>query len=520
MDELKVLLVEDSPDDAELVALELRRGGYRVRERRVETAADMAAALAVGGWNLVLSDYRLPGFSGLDALAVLKASELDIPFILVSGAVGEEEAVAALKAGAHDYVLKDHLARLCPAVARELRDAGVRAEQARAKEALRRSEERYRGLFEHSPIPLSVQDYSGVKALLDRYRADGVQDLAAFFQDRPGELRRCAEAVAVREQNGARRRFLDGAGGPPCRQYTDGSWPVFRAQLAALAAGGTTFQGEMPIRLPGGDERVIALHLSVSPGYEPTLGRVLVSSLDVTGRIRMENALRDLDRLSAKGQMAAYVAHEINNPLAGIKNAFALLVPAIPADHPHRRYADLIMREIDRIAGIIRTLYHVYRPPTAEQGPVALQEVFQDIQSLLAPKCRAARAEIRLDLPEPGLQARCNGGLLRQVLFNLAQNAVEASPRGGAVVLGARRSGAGIGVTVRDQGGGIPPEWAERVFEPGFTSKGGSAMSGLGLGLATCKSIVRSMGGTLDFSGNDPEPGCTFRVVLPPEPPR
>jgi signal transduction histidine kinase len=256
------------------------------------------------------------------------------------------------------------------------------------------------------------------------------------------------------------------------------------------------------------------LHLSVSPGYESTLGRVLVSFLDATERVQMEAKLRDMERLSAKGQMAAYIAHEINNPLAGIKNAFALLEPAIPLDHPHRHYADLIKREIDRIAGIIRTMYHVYRPPSAEQDEVALQEVFQDIQSLLVPMLRTAGVRINLDLPDAGLRVRFNGGLLRQVIFNLAQNAVEASNRGGSVVLGGRRNGQGTVITVRDEGSGIPAEWSERVFQQGFSSKRDSGMSGLGLGLATCKSIVESMGGTLDFASPDGA-GCTFRVHLP-----
>jgi len=506
---LRLLLVEDSADDAELVLMELERGGFSPRHLRVATAPAMAEALAARTWDLVLSDYRMPGFGGMDALRALQGSGIDLPFILVSGAIGEEVAVAAMKAGAHDYVSKHNLARLCPVVTRELKDAAARAEQRQAKEDLRRSEERYRALFEDSPIPMAVDDFSQVLRLLEAARSEA----------HPEALRACASAVVVRESNLARSRFYFGdaprePAGPFGSVFLDESWPVFQDLLAGLAGGALSWQGEMPIRGADGTPKVIDLHLSVSPGYEHSFERMLVSFTDATGRLQMEAALRDLDRISAKGQMAAYVAHEINNPLAGIKNAFALLEPAIPQDHPHRRYADLIKREIDRIAGIIRTMYHVYRPPSSEQGDVGLGEVFEDIQSLLAPKCRNAAVTITLALPEGNLAVRCNGGMLRQVIFNLVQNAVEASPRAGTVVLEAARSGPVIGITVKDQGAGIPPEWAEQVFKQGFSTKGGSGMSGLGLGLSTCKSIVETMGGTLGFQSPEGQ-GCTFRVELP-----
>lgn len=133
---LKVLLVEDSSDDAELVTRQLRRGGYELTYERAETREAFKAALESGPWDVIISDYSLPTYDGLTALADLRASGKDIPFILVSGTIGEALAVDVMKAGAHDYVLKDHLTRLPAAVEREVREAGARAEQRRMREQL------------------------------------------------------------------------------------------------------------------------------------------------------------------------------------------------------------------------------------------------------------------------------------------------------------------------------------------------------------------------------------------------
>ncbi len=137
---LRVLLVEDSELDAGLLLRELERAGFAPDWQRVANAADLQAALAGEPWEVVLSDYSMPGFTGFDALEIVKASGQDLPFILISGTVGEETAVSAMKAGAHDYLLKDQLARLGGAVKRELRDAEVRRARHRAEAATRAAE--------------------------------------------------------------------------------------------------------------------------------------------------------------------------------------------------------------------------------------------------------------------------------------------------------------------------------------------------------------------------------------------
>ncbi|MCX8109808.1 MAG: PAS domain S-box protein, partial [Syntrophorhabdaceae bacterium] len=147
---LRVLIIEDSDDDAVLIAHYIERGGYSLTYKRVETRAAMIDALDNQRWDLIVSDYKLPGFNGMTALKIYKERGLDIPFIIVSGTIGEDIAVEAMISGAHDYVMKNNLARLLPAIQRELREAEVRRERSQTQKALKESEERYRNIIDNA----------------------------------------------------------------------------------------------------------------------------------------------------------------------------------------------------------------------------------------------------------------------------------------------------------------------------------------------------------------------------------
>lgn len=176
---LKLLLVEDSRDDADLLLRELRRGGYSVTSERVQTPEAMKSALETQTWDLIICDYSMPDFSGLDALRIARSHTLNIPFIFLSGTIGEDTAVAALKQGAQDYVMKDNLKRLLPAVQRELEESARRRERGqlqaeiqrrsleleRANQDLKDSEEKYRLLFEGNPMPMWVFDRQSLNFL-------------------------------------------------------------------------------------------------------------------------------------------------------------------------------------------------------------------------------------------------------------------------------------------------------------------------------------------------------------------
>jgi len=162
---LRILVVEDSEDDALLELHLIKKGGYAVESERVETAEEMKVLLKEKTWDIILSDYVMPHFNGLEALRILKETGIDIPFIIISGTIGEEVAVEAMKTGAHDYLMKNNLNRLIPAIERELREANNRAEhklleqkQKLAEEALAKSEERFRLIAENTADTISVSD--------------------------------------------------------------------------------------------------------------------------------------------------------------------------------------------------------------------------------------------------------------------------------------------------------------------------------------------------------------------------
>ena len=158
---LRVLIVEDSEEDTLLIVRELKRGGFNPIHERVETAEGMKAALSTKTWDLILADYSMPHFSGLEALKLSKENGLDLPFIIVSGSIGEDVAVEAMKLGAHDYLMKNNLSRLIPAIEQELREAEVRRKLKHSEKALQEAEKRYRQVVENATEIIYAVDEKG-----------------------------------------------------------------------------------------------------------------------------------------------------------------------------------------------------------------------------------------------------------------------------------------------------------------------------------------------------------------------
>ena len=162
---LRLLVIEDSEDDAILLLRTLKKFGYEFSHERVETPEGMRTALDGSPWDIIISDYVIPGFGGLEALKIVQERHLDIPFIVVSGQIGEDAAVSTMKAGAHDYVMKDNLTRLGPAIGRELQEADVRRAKRQAQEALSESEQRFRQLAENIDAAFIMSDWTPEEGL-------------------------------------------------------------------------------------------------------------------------------------------------------------------------------------------------------------------------------------------------------------------------------------------------------------------------------------------------------------------
>ena len=292
---------------------------------------------------------------------------------------------------------------------------------------------------------------------------------------------------------------------------------VARVRAAIGEAGaGATVRLETDAHVHAG--RLGRLDCSVTPLPRTATGETLLlcELRDVTHRRRSEEALREIGALTTIGRLAARVSHEINNPLAGIQNAFLLLADAVPAGHPHHRFLTCIEREIQRIASVTRSLYETYRhdAPAGAAGSMAL--AVHDAVSFLDQRHGHRHVRIRTDLRRAPALVPVPDALLRQTLYNLMQNAVEASPVGGEVTVVVEAVGQDCVITVHDDGACVPAPLRERIFEPMSGARTAALRTGsMGIGLSLVRQSVRALGGTVTLLADADDHGATFEVRLP-----
>jgi PAS domain S-box-containing protein len=297
---LRVLIIEDYESDAELILRQLEKAGYEAQAERVETLDALQTALKEHEWDLVISDYRLPTFDAPAVIDLLRKSELDVPFIVVSGTIGEETAAALMRSGAHDYLVKDNLARLGAVVDRELLEARRRAGYRRAEQLVHESELRYRMLFENSPISLCEMDFSRVKMRLDQLVSNGVVDFLAYFRENPGAAQEVAGLARVLDVNQTALTLYHADNKQELLAYLTGvvqDDPLgsARNELLMIASGRHTFNYETVQRTVDGDLIDVSLHWAVVSGHEHDLERVIISVQDISPRKNVERRLQQAE---------------------------------------------------------------------------------------------------------------------------------------------------------------------------------------------------------------------------------
>ncbi len=501
MSEMRLLIVDDSEDDAMLVVRELQRGGFEVFWKLVETREALLSTLQLEEWDCIVSDYSIPGFGGFEALSIVKTSNLDIPFIMISGTVGESIAVEVMRRGAQDFVLKNNLVRLVEAIKRELADVEQRRQRKQAERSLLESEERYRTLVETSPDSIILTDldlnilFCNQKAL----NSYGIQSIDLVLGKNMLSMIHPDDLPHAKEMY---QRLIE-------------SGTIHNIELTEIDIFGTS--------------RLIDISASMLHNTEGKPFSIIHIVRDITERKRLEQQLIQVQKFESIGTLASGISHDFNNILNTISGFAEQLKVSCTNEEKVLKYAGIIESSAQRGIELTKQLTAFVRQTKKEKGPVHIDEGINEILALIHetfPVNIKVRTNIENNLPA----VYGNKTELYQVFLNLVINSRDAMPAGGTIMFTARqtclpdsvtpiggvdslwRDRQGIEVCVSDTGTGIPESIRMKIFDPFFTTK--EAGKGTGLGLSIVYTILRDHHGALMLD-SDIGKGTTFRIYLP-----
>ena len=544
---LRVLIVEDNPDDAALVLRELRRGGREVAHARVETAAAMTAALDAQSWDIVIADYSLPQFSGVAALKLLQERALDLPFILVSGTVGEEIAVAAMKAGAHDYLMKDKLARLGPAVEREMRDAEVRREACRTERQLHRREAQlaeaqrlaHVGSW-HRDARTNVLDWSdemfqicgrdprqpppSFEEFLATVHPEDRQRLADILRD--PNLDQLANDYRIVRPDGtirfvhSRGRIVRDASGAPL-EVAGMMQDITERKAAEEDLRRARDELEQRVR-----ERTRELSEANASLKQQITERLQAEALLREREDELKRAKEAAEGASrSKSEFLANMSHEIRTPMAAILGYSDLMLDPDQSAGDRLNCVQTIRRNAEHLLVIINDILDLSK---IEAGKLQVEridcspvQIVSDVASLL--RGRAVEKGLALDVsfqtPIPAA-VRTDPTRVRQILINLVGNAIKFTENGNVrleveMVDNGDEFNPRLRFRITDTGIGMSQQQIERIFRPfeqGDTSTT-RRFGGTGLGLTICKRLAAMLGGEISVQ-SVPGRGSVFCVTV------
>ena len=497
--DLQIVLLEDSEHDRGLIYEALHKAGFRCQFTHATTKEDFATALAHGGFDLILSDYAMPGYNGTAALALAQEQHPDVPFIFVSGTMGEQRAIDSLKSGATDYVLKDRMERLAPAVSRALKEAAERRSRRQAEEALRESEQRFREMAEN------------IREVFWSTTPDGRQKLYIS----PAYEQTWGRSQAEVLTNPA--------------SWREAIWPEDRprvTQALEQLAQGVPYHIEYRIQRADGHRWIEDRGYPVRNAHG-RIERMVGVAVDITDRKQLAGQLMHAQKMEAIGQLAGGVAHDFNNTLTVINGYAKLMLDMGDQSLIAQERLRMIYAAGMRAGNLTRQLLLFSRKHAINKDVLELNALIGEIAKMLS---RLIGEDVNLEL-RLGTTPRfvtADPSMLEQVLMNLAVNARDAMPHGGHLTIAtelrsvtfaqtaenpSRRAGDFVCLSVRDTGNGIPPEVLPRIFEPFFTTKGIGV--GTGIGLATVFGIVQEHQGWIEVE-TTVGVGTCFQVFLPP----
>lgn len=496
-------MIEDEARDAELAEHTLREGGFDFSFKRVDTEGEFLRELRQFRPNVILSDHGLPEFDGFTALSLAQKKCPDVPFIFVTGSLGEEMAIKALKDGAADFVLKHRLTGLPPAVHRALRQAEFRVQRKRAEEALQSSEERYRSLVELSPDALFVQSQEKLVFI----NSAGVK---LFGASDPNELIGLAVRQFVHPED----------------------WSAFDQRIGKLhdEHRPAPFLEQRLVRLDG---TLVDAEVAAAPLMFEGRAAAQVIAHDVTDRKRSEEEIRRLnveleqrvlertaELEAANKELEAFsysVSHDLRAPLRHVEGFVEILrstkAPAL--DREAQRYLETIADSARQMGRLIDDLLAFSRTGRAElrKGKVhlneivrsAMRDVQQDIEKRKVDWQVAALPDVEGD-----------PALLRQVLVNLLGNALKYTRqrKTARIEVGSSESDSDTTIFVRDNGVGFDMRYAHKLFGVFQRLHRTADFEGTGIGLANVRRIIHRHGGRTWAEG-EPNRGATFYFSLP-----
>lgn len=507
----RVLILEDDPCYAELLSFKLLAEWPKCVLKKVANGRDFKVAALAATYDLILSDYALPDYNGLEALAYALKHCPEVPFVVVSGNIDDELAVECLKAGATDYVLKDRPARLLPAIRRALNEVEENLRRKQAEIARQESEALKGTIMDASLDCIIVMDEHG-RILEFNPAAEatfGYGHDTVIGQDLVEKI----FPPAAREQLRETLRS--------CLVHGDGSLFGKRTELPGMRADGSEFPMEWAI---------VPLNLQNRHVFTAYL-RDITESKQAEHKVRqvqarLEESNRDLTRRNQEIQSFYHtLSHELKTPLTSAREFVSMVMDRLagPINQTQAEYLAIVKEGCDQMRLCINDLFDATRLETGkltlEFKPVMPSTVLQHAVTALNPKAAkkdiTIRNEVESDLPEAVMDEH----RITQVVTNLLNNAINYTPAGGEITVQAGLvpgQPEWLQVSVQDTGRGIAMEDLDRIFDRLFQVKTGDAASGngIGLGLYLCRELVQAHGGNI-WVRSQPGNGSTFTFAVP-----